>query len=128
MAIERGGQEYSLLRVMVMVLVSDIIREFVGRESTIHFEVDLYGSAYAMNKKKSLPARISIALPSNVCGENLHHLDKWRMVVMAIPDNEVEDFLKVAKNNECEICGYQMLEMLDGSFICPNEETHSSLK
>ncbi|HUW90961.1 MAG TPA: hypothetical protein VMV43_10670 [Candidatus Nanopelagicaceae bacterium] len=44
-----------------------------------------YGTMYAANPKTKKPARISVGLPSEICGNNLKDLDKWALTIVAIP-------------------------------------------
>lgn len=49
-----------------------------------------YGTMYAANPKAKKPARISVGLPSEICGENLKDLDKWALTIVAIPREVLE--------------------------------------
>ena len=77
-----------------MVAISKVLKKFVDDEECPIFEMIQNGNSYAANIKKNREAQISIALPLKVCGDNLRDLEKWRVLMIAIPKNKVHNYVK----------------------------------
>ena len=77
-----------------MVKISQVIKKFVDDDECQLFEMIQHGVSNAANPKKHLPARISIAMPKEVCGESLGDLKKWRVLLIAIPQKKVHDYVE----------------------------------
>lgn len=60
-----------------------------------------YGSMYAANSKTKKPARISVGLPPEICGDNLKDLDNWSLTIVAVPRKLLDNKKKKGdeKNN-----------------------------
>ena len=69
----------------MMVKLSKLIEE-CKEDKIFNFPMRLHGQAFAETDKK--PARVSISLPTNVCGKSLSDLDKWAFVIIAIDKKE----------------------------------------
>ena len=52
------------------------------------FDVKRDGISYGANTKKNRYARITIALPPYICGENLRDLDQWTLKIIAVKKEE----------------------------------------
>ncbi len=63
--------------------------------SIFHFTPD--GMIYGANKKKKKPARATIAIPSDVCGECISDLGDWTMMVIAIKTDKLHKIVKELK-------------------------------
>jgi len=68
-----------------MVKLNKLIEE-CREDKIFNFPMRLWGSAFAMTDKK--PARVSMSLPTDICGKDLKDLDKWAFVIIAIDKKE----------------------------------------
>ncbi len=77
-----------------MTSIKETIKHFLEDEkNSIVFNFKRYGRCTAATFKKGLPARISIEVPKEVCGEDLRDLDKWRIFLIAIKEVELEKLI-----------------------------------
>ncbi len=78
------------------IKLSELIDE-TKEDKIYNFPLNLNGQAYAKNKKN--PARITISLPENICGEDLGDLDKWWFRIVAIEKKEyTRAYMKLEAN------------------------------
>ena len=74
-------------RLIKIVRFDELLKE-IRKDKIFNFPLRLYGQAFAQNKKTGKPARVTIALPENIVGEDLKDLDKWAFVIFAIDKKE----------------------------------------
>lgn len=72
-----------------------VMEHFFDSEHANVFPLVQNGTSYGSTKKKQ--ARISIAMPREVCDSNLKDLRKWKMFVLAYSKEEFEQFLETIK-------------------------------
>ena len=82
------------------ITIRTYFKDYIDNKECRVLNFVLYGNSYGANYRTKKPARISIALSKEVCGENLKDLDNWVLKIIAIPRSVVfpeED--KEEKNN-----------------------------
>lgn len=78
-----------------MATIKETIKQFIEDEkNSIVFNFIRHGRSTAATFKKRLPARISIEVPKEVCGEDLRDLDKWRIFLIAIKEDKLKKLIE----------------------------------
>lgn len=104
-----------------MVKISEVIKEFAGKDECVHFQFSQCGKTSAakkLSKDRIRLASAEISLPLSICGESLHELHKWEIMLIAIPKEKVDEFAKAhdselplnAEKLFCCDCGCQLEE------------------
>lgn len=60
------------------------------------------GASYSANHKKGVPARISIALPSDIVDDDLKELDNWMFRVIAFRKSKLDEMGKEEDSEQTE--------------------------
>ena len=76
-----------------MPSLMDILNR-VDNEKTISFPLRLSG--HCMCATKGHLAKISMAVPPEIVNHSLHELDKWQLVIIAIPKPDFDKALSEA--------------------------------
>ena len=88
------------------ITIREYFEGFLDNNKCQIFKFAYNGSLYAANPKTKKPCRISISLPKTIVDTNLKDLDKWVIVGVAVPreeirkENEEKDIKKTKETNK----------------------------
>lgn len=74
-----------------------LIKDSLKEEGIIIFNIVRSGQSYASSKRYK-HARISIAIPEEICTDNLKDLNNWKLYCIAVPKINKENESKQVNN------------------------------
>lgn len=83
--VENNKAETKKVDEIVYVTIEKYFREYLENNECRVIKFMPCGQSYSANKKTKKPARISVALPPEICGADLRDLNKWSLTIVAVP-------------------------------------------